>query len=54
MIDTESAEPLTLNGSCHCGAVKFTAELPQGLRFGPALHLQHLPDARRRGGDVDS
>ena len=31
MIDVRSAEPLTLNGSCHCGAVKFTAELPAGL-----------------------
>ena len=31
MIDTQSADPITLNGSCHCGAVKFTAELPQGL-----------------------
>ena len=26
-----SGEPATLNGSCHCGAVKFTAELPEGL-----------------------
>jgi hypothetical protein len=24
-------EPMTFNGSCHCGAVKFTAELPHGL-----------------------
>ena len=31
MIDTDSSEPITLNGSCHCGAVKFNAELPQGL-----------------------
>jgi hypothetical protein len=31
VIDTQSAEPMTFNGSCHCGAVKFTAELPQGL-----------------------
>lgn len=31
MIDTQSGDPLTLNGSCHCGAVKFTAVLPQGL-----------------------
>jgi hypothetical protein len=31
MIDPGSEEPLTLNGTCHCGAVKFTAELPQGL-----------------------
>ena len=31
MIDTNSSDPVTLNGSCHCGAVKFTAELPYGL-----------------------
>jgi hypothetical protein len=31
LIDTRSSQPITLNGSCHCGAVKFIAELPQGL-----------------------
>ena len=31
MIDTRSEDPITLSGACHCGAVKFTAELPQGL-----------------------
>jgi hypothetical protein len=31
LIDTKSSEPVTLNGSCHCGAVRFTAELPQGF-----------------------
>jgi len=31
VIDTQSSDPVTLNGSCHCGAVKFTAELPFGL-----------------------
>ncbi|WP_395623927.1 GFA family protein [Sphingomonas daechungensis] len=31
MIDTAGTEPVTLNGSCHCGAVRFTAELPLGL-----------------------
>ena len=31
MSDTQSSEPITLNGSCHCGAVKFTATLPEGL-----------------------
>ena len=30
-IDVASTEPVTLNGGCHCGAVKFTAELPRGL-----------------------
>lgn len=31
MIDAASSEPVTLNGSCHCGAVKFTATLTQGF-----------------------
>jgi hypothetical protein len=30
-MDTTSTDPITINGSCHCGAVKFTAELPFGL-----------------------
>jgi hypothetical protein len=31
VIETRSSDPITLDGSCHCGAVKFTAELPNGL-----------------------
>ena len=31
MIDTASSKPVTLNGSCHCGAVRFTATLTQGF-----------------------
>jgi hypothetical protein len=31
VIDPLGSEPVTLNGSCHCGAVRFTAELPKGL-----------------------
>lgn len=31
MIDTASSEPVMLNGSCHCGAVKFTTTLTQGF-----------------------
>lgn len=31
MIDTASSEPVTLNGSCHCGAVRFTATMTQGF-----------------------
>jgi hypothetical protein len=31
VIDAASSEPVTLNGSCHCGAVKFTATLTQGF-----------------------
>ncbi len=30
-IDVSSSDPVTLNGACHCGAVQFTAELPDGL-----------------------
>jgi hypothetical protein len=30
-IDLASSRPVVLEGSCHCGAVKFTVELPQGL-----------------------
>ena len=31
MIDPQSSEPITLDGACHCGTVRFTAELPFGL-----------------------
>jgi hypothetical protein len=31
VIDPESPEPVTLNGSCHCGAVKFTTTLTDGF-----------------------
>ena len=31
MIDTASAEPVTFNGACHCGAVRFTVTLTQGF-----------------------
>ena len=31
MIDPSSSEPITLAGQCHCGAVRFTVELPEGL-----------------------
>jgi hypothetical protein len=31
MIDTSSPEPVTLNGACHCGAVRFTVTLTEGL-----------------------
>ena len=31
MIDTRSNSPVTLDGACHCGAVRFTVELPFGL-----------------------
>lgn len=30
-IDTHSSKAVTMNGSCHCGAVKFAAELTYGL-----------------------
>lgn len=31
MIDTGSREPVTLDGSCHCGAVRFRVRLTEGL-----------------------
>jgi hypothetical protein len=31
VIDTASSDPITLNGACHCGAVRFTVDLPFGL-----------------------
>ena len=31
MIDRESSEPVTLNGACHCGAVKFSVTLTEGF-----------------------
>jgi hypothetical protein len=31
VIDAIAADPITLDGSCHCGAIKFIAALPQGL-----------------------
>jgi hypothetical protein len=29
--DVRSSEPLTLTGRCHCGAIRFNAEMPHGL-----------------------
>jgi hypothetical protein len=31
LIDTNSREPVTLNGACHCGAVGFTVTLTEGF-----------------------
>jgi hypothetical protein len=31
VIDTTSKAPVTLNGSCHCGSVKFTTTLTEGF-----------------------
>ena len=31
MIDPSSSEPITLDGSCHCGAVKFSASCRKGF-----------------------
>ena len=58
MIDTASSEPITLNGSCHCGAVKFTATLTEGFasarrctcsicRMRGAVAVTSTPDAFR-------
>lgn len=31
MIDATSSDPVFLNGACHCGAVRFTVTLTEGL-----------------------
>lgn len=31
MVDLQAADPVTLNGACHCGAVRFTVTLTQGF-----------------------
>jgi hypothetical protein len=31
LINPQSAEPITLDGSCHCGAVQFTVTLTEGF-----------------------
>jgi len=31
LIDSSSAEPVTLEGGCHCGAVRFTVTLTEGF-----------------------
>jgi hypothetical protein len=64
VIDTGSAEPVTLDGACHCGAVKFTTTLTEGLasarrctcsicRMRGAVAVTSTPDAFTitKGGD---
>ena len=63
MIDTSDA-PVTLNGSCHCGAVKFTTTLTQGFasarrctcsicRMRGAVAVTSTPEAFRITAGVD-
>ena len=58
MIDARSSEPVTLNGACHCGAVKFTVTLTEGFasarrctcsicRMRGAIAVTSTPDAFR-------
>jgi hypothetical protein len=58
VIEVTSYEPVTLNGSCHCGAVKFTATLTEGFasarrctcsicRMRGAVAVTSTPDAFR-------
>jgi hypothetical protein len=64
LIDTRSREPVTLNGACHCGAVRFTVTLTEGFasarrctcsicRMRGAIAVTSTPDAFRitRGAD---
>jgi len=57
-METESSAPVTLNGACHCGAVKFTAILTEGFasarrctcsicRMRGAVAVTSMPDAFR-------
>ena len=58
MIDTQSPEPVTLNGSYHCGAVQFNVTLTEGFasarrctcsicRMRGAVAVTSTPDAFR-------
>ena len=58
MIDTKSSEPLSLDGACHCGAVRFTVTLTEGFasarrctcsicRMRGAVAVTSTPDAFR-------
>jgi hypothetical protein len=64
LIDTQSSQPVTLDGSCHCGAVGFTVTLTKGFasarrctcsicRMRGAVAVTSAPDAFRivRGED---
>ena len=64
MIDTSSRDPVTIEGSCHCGAVQFTVTLSEGFasarrctcsicRMRGAVAVTSTPDAFRvtRGED---
>ncbi|NUQ18909.1 MAG: GFA family protein [Sphingomonas sp.] len=57
-MDTSSKEPVTLNGSCHCGALKFTVTLTEAFasarrctcsicRMRGAVAVTSTPDAFR-------
>jgi hypothetical protein len=64
LIDQGSSEPITLDGACHCGAVRFTVTLTEGFasarrctcsicRMRGAVAVTSTPDAFRstRGED---
>lgn len=64
MIDATSSDPVTLNGSCHCGAIQFTVTLTEGFssarrctcsicRMRGAVAVTSTPNAFRimQGGD---
>src|ERR1044072_8724309 len=51
-MDTRSREPVTLSGSCHCGAVKFETTLTEG--FASARRCTCSICRMRGGGAVPS
>ena len=65
MIDTASADPVALNGACHCGAVQFNVTLTEGFasarrctcsicRMRGAIAVTSTPDAFRITQGEDS
>jgi hypothetical protein len=65
VIDTASADPVALNGACHCGAVQFNVTLTEGFasarrctcsicRMRGAIAVTSTPDAFRITQGEDS
>ena len=47
VMDVNSADPITLDGGCHCGAVRFTVDLPFGLASARRCNCSIAPCAAR-------
>jgi hypothetical protein len=64
MVDLDSSDPVTLDGACHCGAVRFTVTLTEGFasarrctcsicRMRGAVAVTSTPDAFRVTAGAD-